>query len=310
MDYLDTLRVFRSVVEAKSFTRAADMLSITTPAVSRAISALEQRLGSRLLHRTTRQVSLTEAAEHFYDGCCRILDDLEVLEAEASKQTREPTGVLRLVAHTTATVSRLVPLISTFKRKYPKVSLDVTLTERPVDLVADGYDLGIVIPFMLSTDTVVTRLLERMPLSLVATPEYLKKHTVPEHPSELVDHMFIAMSPTLRKPSLTFRLGNEDLTVPLKFDIASNNPVFNREIVLESWGVGVVPVALVHEELASGKLVAILEDFEIIDGEIEIRLAYNSRTLLPAKVKAFVEHAAEFFDEVAVARPARASSRK
>jgi DNA-binding transcriptional LysR family regulator len=87
MDYLDRLRVFRSVVEAKSFTRAADILGITTPAVSRAISGLEHRLGSRLLNRTTRQVSLTEAAEHFYEGCCRILDDLEVLEAEASRQT-------------------------------------------------------------------------------------------------------------------------------------------------------------------------------------------------------------------------------
>ncbi len=299
MDYLDSLRIFRSVVEAKSFTRAADMLGINTPAVSRAIAGLEQRLGSRLLHRTTRQVSLTEAAEHFYEGCCRILDDLELLEAEASKQSREPTGVLRLVAHTTATVSRLVPLISTFKKKYPKVSLDVTLTERPVDLVADGYDLGIVIPFMLSTDTVVTRLLERMPLLVVATPAYLRKHGVPEHPSELLDHAFVAMSPALRKPSLTFRLGDEDMTVPLKFDIASNNPIFNREMVLENWGVGVLPVALAQEELASGKLVSILQDFQIIDGAIEIRLAYNSRTLLPAKVKAFVEHAVEFFDEVA-----------
>ncbi|NPT40536.1 LysR family transcriptional regulator [Paraburkholderia sp. 1N] len=306
MDYLDSLRVFRSVVEAKSFTRAADMLGIATPAVSRAITTLEHRLGSRLLHRTTRQVSLTEAAEHFYDGCCRILDELEVLEAEASNQTREPTGVLRLVAHTTATVSRLVPLISGFKRQYPKVSLDLTLTERPVDLVADGYDLGIVIPFMLSTDTVVTRLLERMPLSVVATPAYLKNHAVPKHPSELVDHTFVAMSPALRKPSLTFRLGDEDLTVPLKFDIASNNPVFNREMVLESWGVGVVPVALVQEELASGKLEAMLEDFEIVDGDIELRLAYNSRTLLPAKVKVFVEYAAAFFDEVAGARRVRA----
>lgn len=310
MDYLDSLRVFRAVVEAKSFTRAADMLGITTPAVSRAIAALEQRLGSRLFHRTTRQVSMTEAAEHFYEGCCRILDDLDALEAEASKQTREPTGVLRLVAHTTATVSRLVPLISTFKRKYPKVSLDVTLTERPVDLVADGYDLGIVIPFMLSTDTVVTRLLERIPLSIVATPAYLMKHVVPEHPSELVDHTFIAMSPTLRKPSLTFRLGDEDMTIPLKFDIASNNPVFNREMVLESWGVGVVPVALVREEVTSGRLMSILEDFEIIDGEIEIRLAYNSRTLLPAKVKAFVEHAAAFFDEVAGAPSTRAGLKR
>ncbi|TDN61210.1 LysR substrate binding domain-containing protein [Paraburkholderia sp. BL10I2N1] len=141
MDYLESLRVFRSVVEAKSFTRAADMLGVATPVVSRAIAGLERRLGSRLFNRTTRQVSLTEAAEHFYQGCARILDDLETLEADASMQTREPSGVLRLVAHTTATVNRLVPLISTFKRKYPKVSLDVTLTERPVDLVADGYDL-------------------------------------------------------------------------------------------------------------------------------------------------------------------------
>lgn len=309
MDYLDSLRVFRSVVEAKSFTRAADMLGITTPAVSRAISGLEQRLGSRLLHRTTRQVSLTEAAEHFYDGCCRILDDLEVLEAEASKQAREPSGVLRLVAHTTATLSRLVPLISSFKHKYPKVSLDVTLTERPVDLVADGYDLGIVIPFMLSTDTVVTRLLERMPLSIVATPDYLKQHPVPKHPSELADHTFVAMSPSLRKPALTFRLGDEDMTVPLKYDITSNNALFNREMVLESWGVGVVPAPLVQAELSSGKLISLLEDCQIIEGEIEIRLAYNSRTLLPAKVKAFVEHAAAFFDEVTGARPARARSK-
>ena len=103
-------------------------------------------------------VSLTEAAEHFYEGCARILDDLEALEADASAQTREPSGVLRLVAHTTATVNRLVPLISTFKRRHPKVSLDVTLTERPVDLVADGFDLGLVLPFMLNSDTVVTRL--------------------------------------------------------------------------------------------------------------------------------------------------------
>ena len=166
MDYLESLRVFRAVVESRSFTRAADMLGLTTPIVSRSISGLERRLGSRLFNRTTRQVSLTEAAEHFYEGCARILDDLEALEADASAQTREPSGVLRLVAHTTATVNRLVPLVSSFKLKHPKVSLDVTLTERPVDLVADGFDLGLVLPFMLSSDTVVTRLLERMPFAI------------------------------------------------------------------------------------------------------------------------------------------------
>jgi DNA-binding transcriptional LysR family regulator len=298
MDYIESLRVFRSVVEAKSFTRAADMLGVATPVVSRAIAGLERRLGCRLFNRTTRQVSLTEAAEHFYQGCARILDDLETLEADASMQTREPSGVLRLVAHTTATVNRLVPLISTFKRRHPKVSLDVTLTERPVDLVADGYDLGVVLPFMLSSDTTVTRLLERMPLAIVTSPAYLKAHSQPRHPSELAEHTFVAISPSLRKPVLTFDLGEEELAIPLKYDIASNNAVFNKEMVLEGFGIGVVPAALAQAELSSGRLVTILEEFEIVDGAIEIRLAYNTRTLLPAKVRAFVEHAAAFFEEV------------
>jgi DNA-binding transcriptional LysR family regulator len=298
MDYLESLRVFRAVVEARNFTRAADMLGLTTPIVSRSISGLERRLGSRLFNRTTRQISLTEAAERFYEGCARILDDLEALEAGASSQTLEPSGVLRLVAHTTATVNRLVPLISTFKRKHPKVSLDVTLTERPVDLVADGFDLGIVLPFMLSTETVVTRLLERMALVIVASPAYLKRHSRPTHPSDLVDHKFVVFSPAFRKPQLTFRLGAEELVVPLRYDIASNNAVFNREMVQQGFGLSFVPAAIVQDELASGKLVAILQEFEVVDAEIDLRIAYNTRTLLPAKVKAFVEHAAEFFAEV------------
>ena len=303
MDYIESLRVFRSVVEVKSFTRAADILGTSVTAVSRAISTLEARLGSRLLHRTTRQISMTETAEKFYVGCCRILDDLGVLEAEASRQTVQPGGVLRVVAHTTATVLRLVPLISTFKQKYSKVDLDVTLTERPVDLVADGYDLGIVVPFMLSTETVVTRLLERVPLTLVATPEYLKRRSVPQHPSELTKHTFVAISPSVRKPELTFRLDEGDLTVPFTYHVASNNPMFNREMVLEGFGIGVMPAAFAQTELSSGRLVPILGDFEIVDGAIEIRLAYNSRTLLPAKVRAFVQHAAAFFEETADALP-------
>lgn len=298
MDYLESLRVFRAVVEAKSFTRAADMLGLTTPIVSRSISGLERRLGSRLFHRTTRQVSMTEAAERFYEGCARILDDLDALEAEASTQTREPSGVLRLVAHTTATVNRLVPLMSTFKRKHPKVTLDVTLTERPVDLVADGFDLGIVLPFMLTSDTIVTRLLERMSFVIVASPDYLQQYSMPKHPSELASHTFVATSPEHRKPQLTFRIGTEDVTVPLRFDITSNNPIFNREMVLQGFGIGVVPEAIVQKELAEGRLVRLLDDFELVDYSIDLRLAYNTRTLLPAKVKAFVEHAAAFFAEV------------
>ena len=105
MDYVESLRVFRSVVELKSFARAADMHGMARPAVSRAVSALEERVGCRLLHRTTRQVSLTEAAERFYEGCVRILDDLDALEADVGNQTKEAGGVLRLLAEEEAKIA-------------------------------------------------------------------------------------------------------------------------------------------------------------------------------------------------------------
>ncbi|MFX1674506.1 LysR family transcriptional regulator [Paraburkholderia sp. A2WS-5] len=299
MDYIDTLRIFRSVVEARNFTRAADMHGIATPAVSRAIARLEKRLGSRLFHRTTRAVSLTEAAERFYDGCCRVLDDLDALEAGATEQTREANGVLRLVAHTSAMVHRLVPLISSFKRAHPNVTLDVMLTERPVDLVADGYDLGLVLPFMLNSEGTVTKLLERIPLALVATPGYLAAHSTPRLPSDLEAHTFVPMPPSLRKPSLTFRDGEKEVTVRMKYEVASNNPDFNLAMVLEGFGIGTLPRGLVQSEVATGRLVTLLDDFPVVDAQIELRLAYASRTLLPAKVRAFIDHATEFFRHTA-----------
>jgi DNA-binding transcriptional LysR family regulator len=196
-------------------------------------------------------------------------------------------------------MERLVPLIAEFKRAHPKVTLDLTLTERPVDLVADGYDLGIVVPYMLTSETAVVRLLERIPFIIVATPQYLQRASTPKHPSELANHLFVAMSPSLRRPSVGFRIENEELTIPLRFVVSSNSPAFNREMVLQGFGIGIVPVSLIENELASGTLVRLLADFELTDIGIEIRLAYSNRTLLPAKVRAFIDHATDFFERTA-----------
>jgi DNA-binding transcriptional LysR family regulator len=302
MEYIESLRVFRSVVESKSFTRAADIHGLARPAVSRAIAGLEERVGCRLLNRTTRQISLTEAAERFYEGCVRILDDLDALEADVASQTREAGGVLRLVAHTTAAINRLVPLIAGFKRDHPKVTLDVTLTERPVDLVADGYDLGIIVPYMVTSEMTVVRLLDRIPVVIVATPEYLQASSIPRDPSQLADHLFVLMSPSIRRPSVAFRIGENEMSVALRSEVSSNSPIFNREIVLQGLGIGVVPEDLVEGELASGKLVRVLSDFQLVDDSIEIRLAYSNRTLLPAKVRAFIDYAAAFFAELTASR--------
>ncbi|AXF20699.1 LysR family transcriptional regulator [Burkholderia pyrrocinia] len=296
MDYIESMRIFRTVVELKSFARAADHHGMAPPAVSRAIAALEQRMGCRLLNRTTRRLSLTEAAERFYESCVRILEEVDTVEAEVANQTREARGVLRLVAHATATIQRLVPLIAGFKRAHPKVTLDVTLTERPVDLVGEGYDLGIVVPFMLMSETTVIRVLDRIPVVIVATPDYLKAASTPVHPSDLAAHQFVPLSPSIRRPDLRFRIDGQELAMALSFDVSSNSPAFNREMVLQGLGIGITPLALVENDLASGKLRRLLADFPLVDDSIELQLAYSNRTLLPAKVRAFIDHAVDFFE--------------
>jgi len=295
MEYIESLRLFRTIVEVKNFRRAGEMMDFSPSVVSRSIASLEERLGTRLLNRTTRQFSLTEAAERFYEGCCRILDDLDDLEANAAGHGRLPGGVLRLVAHTTAALTWLAPLIASFKRKHANVTLDITLTERPVDLTADGYDLGIVLPFMLATDLAVTRLLQRLPLVIVTTEAYLSSHPRPRHPADLEDHVFVTVPPSMHKPFFTFRSGHENIAVPIKYEIASNNPMFNRDIILEGFGIALLPITLVEHHIKAGRLVRLLEEFEIADSAAEVRLAYMERALLPAKVRAFIEHTAEFF---------------
>ncbi|MBB3258683.1 DNA-binding transcriptional LysR family regulator [Paraburkholderia bannensis] len=298
MDYIESLRLFRTIVEVRNFRRAGEMLDLSPSVVSRSIASLEERLGTRLFHRSTRQFSLTEAAEHFYEGCCRVLDDLDCLEASAAGRGRIPAGVLRVVAHTTTALTWLAPLMASFKRKHPNITLDITLTERSVDLTADGYDLGIVLPYMLATDLAVTRLLQRLPLVVVTTQAYLARRPPPRHPADLADHVFVTVPPSMHKPTLTFRIERENVAVPIKYEIASNNPLFNRDIILEGFGVGLLPFALVEQDIKAGRLVRLLENFEIVDTAAEVRLAYIGRTLLPAKVRAFIDHTAEFFELV------------
>ena len=199
-----------------------------------------------------------------------------------------------------------MPLIAGFKVAHPKVRLDVTLTERPIDLVGEGYDIGIVVPYMLTNESTVVRLIERIPLVIVATPAYLRAHSRPVTPADLADHPFVPMSPSLRRPALSFRVDGNTLTVPFRFDISSNSPVFNREMVMHDFGIGVVPKTLVEAQLASGALVQLLADADLVDASVEIKLAYANRALLPAKVKTFIDYTAAYCDREGWIVPAAA----
>jgi len=295
MDHLETLRIFNTVVEVKSFTRAASILGLSTPMVSRSITELEARLGVRLFQRSTRHISATEVAERFFEGSVRILAELEALEAEARHGVTEASGVLRLVAHTTATVNVLVPLIADFKKAFPSVHLDIALTERPVDLVEEGYDLGILLPFMLTTDKVISRDLTRIPVAVVSSPEYLSARARPHAPQDLAGMNFVALPPSIQTPSLRFRRRNEDIVIDLKVDITTNNPALRKEMVLQGFGLGVLPETLIEDEIKDGSLVRLFADYQLVDSDVELRLVYSNRKFMPAKVRAFVDYAVLYY---------------
>lgn len=151
---------------------------------------------------------------------------------------------------------------------------------------------------MLRTDQAVTRASERIPLALVTTKEYLANHRRPEKPEDLCGHTFVTMPPALHKPILTFRTERGDVTIPIKVDVVSNSPLFNQKLIALGYGVGALPVSLIESAVAEGRLVRLLDDFEIVDGWVEISLAYSSRALLSSKVRVFIDHAGEFFDEL------------
>ncbi|WP_042299486.1 LysR family transcriptional regulator [Paraburkholderia kururiensis] len=326
MDHLASLRTFCAVVEAKSFTRAAQALGLSTPAVSRSISDLEERLGVRLFQRTTRHIALTEAAEHFYAGCSRVINELDALEADAGQHSRAPSGVLRLVAHATAAVQLLPPLINGFRAACPNVQIELTLAERPVDLVEEGYDLGIVVPYMLTSDQTITRVINRVPLVVAASAEYMKGRKAPKTPEDLATLDFVTMLTSIRESKLRFRScaprpvetanagdtwhassdsrAEHEIVVPLRYDISTNSAAFNKELVLGGAGLGILPRSMIERELASGRLVRILPEFELVDSEIELQLAWRDRRLMAAKVRAFVDFATTFF----AAPPAPATS--
>ena len=310
MDYINALRVFCCAVESGSFTKAADALGITTAAVSRTISNLEKHLDTRLFNRTTRNISITEAGSIFFDGCSKIILDIDLLEHTASQQTIAPSGVLRIASHSSIVRNRLAPLISEFSKQFPKIKLDIHTTDRPIDLVSEGYDVGLVFPYMITNDSTITKSLERIPLTITASSQYLNAHGTPESPEDLKTHKFIAISPYIRKPRITFVRNSQTCNIETPYDISSNNADFNLSLVIQGGGIGIFPDFMSRQEIRSGKLVEILTDFEIENGEIDLRIAYSSRSFLPAKTRAFIDFSSTYIEGIALTKRSDPDSRQ
>jgi DNA-binding transcriptional LysR family regulator len=292
MDRLQAIQVFVQVVESSNFIRAAERLGLSATAVSRQVAELEKHLQSRLLQRTTRRISLTESGRTFYERCVQILAELDEAEREVGQEAAEPRGTIRLTTSVNFGTRQVTPAIASFLARHAQVKFDVSLSDRIVDIIEEGFDLAIRIG-RTGAQNLVARKLGEARLVLCASPAYIARHGAPATPEDLARHNCLTYEYALRD-AWTFRdAAGRERTVRVAGSLNSNNGDLNAAAAVQGVGIALEPDFIVDSELKSGKLVPVLESFEAPASPIYA--VYPSRRFLPAKVRAFVDFLVERF---------------
>jgi DNA-binding transcriptional LysR family regulator len=286
MDKTQEMASFIAVVEAGSFVGAANALGLSKAAVSRQLGDLEQRLGARLLHRTTRRLSLTDDGQLFYARAKEVLAAIDEAEAEISSRSAEPSGLLRINAPLTFGVLHLAPLWGRFAEAHAQVSLEIDLSDRIVDLVEEGYDLAVRITNLPSSQ-LVSRQLASTRMVLCASPDYIARHGVPAHPRDLAAHRVISYSYWSTRDEWSFTGPDGVVRVRTQPRIHANNGDTCRAAALEHQGIILQPDFLVGDDLRRGTLVELLPDYAALT--IGIHAVYPSRKHLPIKTRRMVD---------------------
>ena len=290
------MQAFAAVVDAGSFVGASDALAMSKAAVSRQIAELETRLGVRLLHRTTRRLSLTEEGEVFYARCRELLGSLAEAEAEVTARSGLAMGVLKVSAPVSFGLLHLADLWAGFMRAHPNVSLEVTLSDRMVDLVEEGFDVAVRIA-RLPSSSLVSRKLSTTRMVLCATPQYLKEHGTPAHPSELAKHQVLAYTLLATGESWEFAGPDGPVSVRVAPRLHSNSGDTCRAVALGHQGIILQPSFLVAEDLRSGRLVEVLPQYRSL--ELGIYALYPSRKHVLPKVRLLIDSLVQSFADKA-----------
>lgn len=292
MDRFEAMRVFVTVVDEGSFVAAADRLGLSKAVVSRQVAQLEHELGARLLHRTTRKLSLTSEGESFLARSREMLQQWQEASDAVSHKSGQARGVLRINVPVSFGISHLAPLWAQFMELHPQVVLDVTLSDRLIDLVEEGFDLAVRIG-RLDASTLVSRRLDTTRLMACASPNYLRLHGQPVEPKDLLKHRVISYSllTTGDVWSFTSTSTGERQDVRVIPVMRSNNGDSCREIAVQSQGIVLQPDFLVGEDIDQGRLVQIMPDWQA--ARLGIYAVYPSRRHLPAKVRLLIEFLAD-----------------
>jgi DNA-binding transcriptional LysR family regulator len=295
MDQIQAMRIFVRVVEAGTFTRAADSLSLPKATVTKHVQALEERLRVKLLNRTTRRVTVTPDGAAYYDRTVRLLTDLDDIEASMTNARANPRGRLRIDVGTSVAQLLIIPNLAEFHARYPDIQVDLGVSDRIVDLIGDNVDC-VIRGGELSDQSLVARRVGNLEFITVASPDYLARKGTPTHPLEIEEKhaSVIYFSPQSgRHYPLEFVKGSESIDITGPYQLSVNEANAYVTSVLAGLGIGQITSYQAQQHLQNGTLVRLMPEWT--QPPLPVYVVYPPNRHLSAKVRAFVDWAAELF---------------
>jgi len=296
MDHLASMRAFVTVGRTQSFTKAAELLGVSTPQLSRAIADLEEHTHSLLFHRTTRRVSLADGARDYFETCTQILEQLEEAEQRLADDKNSVAGQLKVVAHPLAVVAGLASMLAAYGMRAPDVQIQLTVQAGPLNLEDSGYDVALYPPQLILNTTVINRPLFKSRLVLVAAEAYLQRTRG------------VRTLDDLASQALIYGIGNGKLNPELQFERDgicapigtskchySVSAIVAKELALAGAGIAVLPECAVAAELGSGRLQRVLPLSVLCHGDAELGLQYPHKRLMSGRARSFVDECLDFF---------------
>lgn len=294
MDRFRAMHAFVRIVDGGSLSSAARSLGVSLPAVVRALRGLEEHLGARLLNRTTRRLSLTDAGQQYYERARQILAEVHDAEASASSARRQPAGTLSLTAPVVYGRLKLLSVLAEYRRRFPDVRVRLLLLDRNVNLIEEGLDLAIRIGELADSSLVATEL-GRVRRVVFASPSYLRRHGAPDHPRDLARHACLSLSVIAPGEQWRFRENGRDIAVKLRPAFVANNADAVIGMAQAGAGIGCALSYQVEAKLAQRRLRLLLEDFA--PPAVPVSALYPHGLLTPAKVREFLALAAAALGE-------------
>ncbi|MES2183109.1 MAG: LysR family transcriptional regulator [Pseudomonadota bacterium] len=293
MDRWTEIALFVKIADAGSLSRAAEALGLSNAAASRHLSALEQRIGARLVERNTRRLYLTDTGQEFCARARTILAELEDAESAANATTQTPSGTLRITASISFSIHHIAPLLRAYTERFPQVTVHVEAANRYFDLIDNNIDVAIRTREAEPDSNITIRRLGETRRILAASPRYFAQHGYPKTPEDLHRHRLLIYTYANNPNDMRFIRGAEVQTLTARGVLESNDGQVLRAAALDGMGILVQPTYILYDDIVAGRLVPALDDWDL--PRLTINLAYPSRKHLSAKVRSFIDFIAEHF---------------